>query len=61
MNTSQVQAQDSVFKRILWLYGLHTLLFNVCFVFSYYLLPEESLRGSPQTAAGEIVVRAESF
>lgn len=61
MNPSQVQAQDSVFKRILWLYGLYTLLFNVCFVFSYYLLPEGFMRGSPQTAAGEIVARAESF
>ena len=61
MNTSQVQVQDSVFKRILWLYGLYTLLFNVCFVFGYYLLPEGFMRGSPQTAAGEIVASAESF
>ena len=61
MDTSLIQTQDSVFKRILWLYGLYTLLFNVCFVFSYYLLPEGFMRGSPQTAAGAIVARAESF
>ena len=61
MNTSKVQAQDSVFKHILWLYGLYTLLFNVCFVFSYYLLPKGFMRGSPQTAVGEIVASAESF
>lgn len=61
MNASRVQAQDSVFKHILWLYGLYTLLFNVCFVFSYYLLPEGFMRRSPQTAAGVIVASAESF
>ena len=61
MNTSQLQTHDSVFKRILLLYGLYTLLFNICFVFAYYLLPEGFMRGSPQTAAGEIVAKAESF
>jgi len=61
MNMPKIQAQDSVFKRILWLYGLNTLLFNVCFVFAYYLLPEGFMRGSPQMAAGEIVAKAEFF
>jgi len=61
MNIPQIQARDSVFKRILWLYGLNTLLFNICFVFAYYLLPEGFMRGSPQMAGGEIVANAESF
>lgn len=61
MDTSPIQIQDNVFKRILWLYGLYTLLFNTCFVFAYYFLPKGFLSGSPQTAAGEIVATAESF
>ena len=61
MNMPQIQAQDGVFKRILLLYGLNTLLFNICFVFAYYLLPEGFMRGSPQMAGGEIVAKAESF
>lgn len=61
MRPLSVQTQDSVFKRILWLYGLYTLLFNICFVFAYYLLPEGFMRGSPQMAAGEIVATAKSF
>ena len=61
MNMPLIQAQDSVFKRILLLYGLNTLLFNICFVFAYYLLPEGFMRGSPQMAGGEIVAKAESF
>lgn len=56
-----VQTQDSVFKRILWLYGFYTLLFNACFVLAYYLLPEGFMRGSPQTSAGEFVAGAETF
>jgi hypothetical protein len=61
MNITFGQTQDGVFKRILWLYGIYTLLFDICFVFAYYLLPEGFMRGSPQTAAGEIVAKAESF
>ena len=61
MNMPEIQAQDGVFKRILLLYGLNTLLFNICFVFAYYLLPEGFMRGSPQMAGGEIVAKAESF
>ncbi len=61
MSMLQIQAQDGVFKRILWLYGLNALLFNICFVFAYYLLPEGFMRGSPQMAGGEIVAKAESF
>ena len=47
MNTKFVQVQDSVFKRVLWLYGLFTLLSNAAFLFGYYVLPEGFLRGSP--------------
>jgi hypothetical protein len=61
MRPLSVQTQDSVFKRILWLYGFYTVLFNICFVFAYYLLPEGFMRGSPQMAAGEIVATAKSF
>ena len=61
MNMPQIQAQDGVFKRILLLYGLNTLLFNICFVVAYYLLPEGFMRGSPQMAGGEIVAKAGSF
>jgi len=61
MNTSLIQTQDGVFKRILWLYGLNALLFNICFVFAYYLLPEGFMRGSPQMFGGEVVAKAKSF
>jgi len=61
MNDSAVPLQDSLFKRILLLYALNTLLFNLCFVLSYYFLPEGFMRGSPQASGGEIVARTESF
>lgn len=63
MNTklAQIQTQDSVFKRILCLYGLFTLLSNASFLIGYYLLPEGSMRRSPLMAAGELVTSAESF
>ncbi len=61
MDMLHIQIQDSVFKRTLLLYGLYTLIFNICFVFAFYLLPEGFMRGSPQTATGEIVAAAESF
>jgi len=47
MNTTFVQTQDGVFKRILWLYGLYTLLSNAAYLLGYYLLPEGFMRGSP--------------
>jgi len=61
IKSAQIQTQDSVFKRILWLYGLSTLLFNAAFLVGYYLLPEGFMRGSPLMAAGELVASAESF
>ena len=61
IKSAQIQTEDSVFKRILWLYGLFTLLSNASFLVGYYLLPEGFMRGSPLMAAGELVASAESF
>jgi hypothetical protein len=61
MNMSQAYTDENVFKRILWLYGLYTLLSNITFLAGYYLLPEHILRGTPLTAAGEIAAKATSF
>lgn len=61
MDTPRVHIHGSVFTRILCLYGLNTLLFNVFLVISYYLLPEGFIRGTPLTAAGEVVSGADSF
>lgn len=58
---AQIQTQDNVFKRILWLYGLFTLLSNASFLVGYYLLPEGFMRGSPMMATGEVVASAVSF
>ena len=56
-----MQANESVSKRIVWLYGLHTILWNFFFVVSYYLLPEGFMRASPQVAVGRAVTEAHSF
>lgn len=61
MTSAQPRRHDSIFKRILWLYGLFTLLSNISFLTGYYLLPEGFMRASPQMAAGELVASAESF
>jgi len=61
MNTTLSLTQDNVFKRTLLLYGIYTLLFDICFVFGFYFLPEGFMRGSPQMAAGEAVARTTSF
>ena len=61
IKSAQIQTQDSVFKRILWLYGLFTLLSNASFLVGYYLLPEGFMRKSPLMVAGELVASAESF
>ena len=52
---------DSVFKRVLLLYGAYMLLNNSAYLTGYYLLPEGFMRGSPQTAAGRIADAAGSF
>jgi hypothetical protein len=52
---------DHVFKRIFWLYGLHSLLANTFFLIGYYWLPEGFMRSSPQAMAGQVVAAATSF
>jgi hypothetical protein len=47
MTTLQPTTQESVFKRVLWLYGLYSLLSNAAYLVGYYLLPEGFMRGSP--------------
>jgi hypothetical protein len=61
MNTPQVHVSGSVYSRILWIYGLVTLLSNTAFLIGYYWLPEGFMRGSPQTAGGQVVLTAHSF
>ena len=61
MNKTFGLTQDSVFIRMLWLYGIYSLLFDICFVVGFYFLPEGFMRGSPQAAAGELVAKAQSF
>ena len=52
MNASSDLTHDSVFKRVLLLYGLFMLLSNAAYVLAYYFLPEGFLRGTPvQTTA----------
>jgi hypothetical protein len=54
MNTSTVQTQNGVFKRILWLYGLYALLSDAAYLLGYHLLPEGFMRGSPQVSVGRL-------
>ena len=61
MNNLPAQAQDSVFKRILWLYGVYALLSNSFFLVGYHLLPERFMRGGHIGAIADFVVAAESF
>lgn len=61
MNAAQNQPQDNVFKRVLWLYGLYSLLNLASFLSGYYLLPEGFMRGSPYSAIGSFVASANSF
>lgn len=61
MSANPNPAQDGVFKRILWLYGLHTLLSNAFLLIGYYLLPDGALRGTPLTYAGALAAQPDSF
>jgi hypothetical protein len=61
MNAAQIRPQENVFKRILWLYGLYSLLNLVSFLSGYYLLPEGFMRGSTYSAIGSFVASATSF
>jgi hypothetical protein len=55
-------AQDeSVLKRLLWLYGIYMLLSNAAYLAGYYLLPEGALRQGPLTAPGRIAAQGSSF
>jgi hypothetical protein len=61
MNASAIQTHGGLFQRLLLLYGLYALAFDICFVIAYYFLPEGFMRRSPQMAAGEMVASAPSF
>lgn len=52
---------ETVFKRVLWLYGAYMLLNNAAYLVGYYLLPPGLMRNSPQTAAGRAAAAAGSF
>jgi hypothetical protein len=52
---------ETVFKRVLWLYGGYMLLNNAAYLVGYYLLPPGLMRTSPQAAAGRAVAAASSF
>jgi uncharacterized membrane protein (UPF0136 family) len=61
MNMAQIQPQENVFKRILWLYGLYTLLSDASFLAGYYLLPEGFMRGTYMGTIAEFVAQPEAF
>jgi hypothetical protein len=61
MNATSVQSPNSVFKRILLLYGVYSLLSNTFLLIGYYLLPEGALRETPLTVAGKIAATGEDF
>lgn len=54
-------AQESVYKRILWLYGLHILLSNIFLVVGYYFLPEGVFRDGVLIATGKIAAQPTTF
>ena len=55
------QIKENVFKRVLWLYGLYSLLNLSSFLLGYHFLPEGFMRGSPYSAIGSFVASASSF
>jgi hypothetical protein len=61
MNAAQIQLRENVFERVLWLYGLYSLLNIVSFLSGYYLLPEGFMLGSPYSAIGSFVASATTF
>ena len=60
-NENRSTAPETVWKRVLWLYGLYMLLSNAAYLSGYSLLPEGFMRGSPQVAVGRLVDGATSF
>lgn len=61
METSQQLNTDGVFKRAMWLYGLHSVLNNGAYLLGFNFLPEGFMRGSPQVAVGGLVAQEGSF
>jgi len=61
MNAIQNCSQVNVFKRILYLYGLYSLLNLASFLIGYYLLPEGFMRVSPYSAIGSLAASATTF
>ncbi len=55
------QIKENVFKRVLWLYGLYSILNLFSFLLGYHFLPEGFMRGSPYSAIGLFVASASSF
>ena len=55
------QIKENVFKRVLWLYGLYSLLNLFSFLLGYHFLPEGFMRGGPYSAIGSFVASAPSF
>ena len=55
------QIKENVFKRVLWLYGLYSLLNLFSFLLGYHFLPEGFMRDSPYSAIGSFVATASSF
>ena len=60
-NENRSTTPETVWKRVLWLYGLYMLLSNAAYLFGYSVLPEGFMRGSPQVAVGRLVAGATSF
>ena len=52
---------DSLARRVFWLYGIHSLLGNLSFVVGYYWLPEGAMRSTPWIASGYLVARWTEF
>ncbi len=61
MNTPRVHESGTVLTRVLWLLGTYALLSSAAYLAGYYWLPEGFMRGSPQTAGGQVVAAAQSF
>jgi hypothetical protein len=51
---------ENVLKRVLWLYGTHTLLANIFMVIGYYALPAGFLRDTSLTWAGTLAAKPDS-
>jgi len=52
MNTSAIKTHGGVFQRLLVLYGLFALTFDICFVVAYYFLPRASCGAVRRWLAG---------